>query len=160
MADSFAIDVGDLGGEWVRQASRTRAACVRVADAEHALAQAKARLELVEAEVRRQVRADPARYELDKATEKAVEDVVVCSKRRRRAAGEVADLKHALDVLKADLAAEMDRRRGLENAVELLQIDYYGEPREARTSRAGLADVAQAAARRPLRKKANDAPDA
>lgn len=156
MADPgvFEIDEGDLAGEWGRQPGVTYRAGEAVADAEHAVAQAKAALEVLEAELRRAVRADPARYGLDKVTEQALADVVACSKQRKAAVAEVNRLRHAVDVLKAKLGAVQDRRRALERMVELLQINYYGEPRESRTPPGAAATMSQAAARRPLRGKA------
>lgn len=150
----FEIDEGRLDFEWLRQPRLTRRAGEREADARHAVAQAKARLDVCEAQLRRAVRRNPGDHALkDKPTEGAIGEVVILHPDYQRALAEYNDAKLELDLCSADASAMMDRRRALERLVELLNIDYFSEPRaRGEHSRAAMNNAAKTAAREPVKR--------
>jgi hypothetical protein len=127
-ASVFDIDPERLDRECLKQASLSRAAGEVEADARHANAQAKARLDVVAARLTLAIRNDPAKYRLrPKPTKEEVEAAVVLEPQYQEALKEVNQTQHDLDVAKADVAAHIDRRKMLERLVDLLQLNYFSE---------------------------------
>ena len=71
------IDPYNLDEEWRDQPKLYGKWAKRLANARRDLEQAKANLELVEAELSIAIREDPSHYDIPKATDKAVEKVVL-----------------------------------------------------------------------------------
>jgi hypothetical protein len=128
MQNPFDIDENDLATEWRRQPGLSREAGAAEADARHAHAQAKARLAVVEARLRLAVRRNPGKYGLpEKPTVDAVNDTVTLEDDYAAAVRAVDEAKHAVDLLSTNTVAMVDRRKALENLVQLLSLNYYAE---------------------------------
>lgn len=161
--DPFVIDQNHLHTEWLAQPGLARAAGQREADARHALAQAKASLDVAVADARylqEKAKADlqtaEAQAELDvrKNPEKfglgakptipevsaavavqpgvrAARDALVgrgrVSPEVISATAAVNDHRKLLDYAEAETRAYVDRRKALENLVELLGLRYFDE---------------------------------
>jgi len=151
----FEIDEGRLDWEWLRQARLSRAAGVREADAAHELAKAKARLGVVAAQVRADIRANPDEYDLPaKPTVDDLAAAVVMDSRHVEAQAVVNKAEHLVHLCKVDVAAMADRRRALERLVELLSIDYYAEPRaKSAGSYRARENAGKESARGPVRRQ-------
>lgn len=129
----FDIDPKRLDLMWLRQAQLARAAGVREADARHAHAQAKARLDVISAQLTLEIRKNPGAHDLrDKPTADEVAAAVTVDKRYQDALTALNRRKYDLDVASADTTAFVDRRKGLENLVELMKLEFHSE-REPRT---------------------------
>lgn len=134
MADKnpFEIDQFNLDDEWRAQPGLSRAAGRREADARHVLAQANANLSVVAARMALAIRRAPEKYSLrDKPNNDEVTAALESTPEYQQAVKEAGDAQLALDYAKADTVAFVDRRKALENLVELLRLDYYSdtEPR-------------------------------
>lgn len=153
--DEFlTIDVTRLDEEWLDQPRLTRRVCAAEADARHEWTKAKARLDVVSAELSLNVRRNPDVYDLDKPTEKSIEATILLQPKYQAALEEVNDLKHALDLHTADVSATIDRRRALERSVDLAQMEYFGEPKARSAATRELDHEAKKEdARKPLRRR-------
>lgn len=132
----FVIDHANLDKEWIRQATLSRAAGRREADAKHEHAQAKAALDVVCARLRIDIRERPELYGFKgKPTVDQVESALVLRPEYADAVREVNLAKRDADYANADTIAFIDRRKGLERLVELLALDYYAEKEPQALSR-------------------------
>lgn len=124
----FEINPNNLDGEWIRQPGLSRAAGRREADARHAASQAKARLAVVGARLARSIRGAPEKFGLpDRPTIDAVAATVEVQPEYQQAVKDLDDAELAVAYAKADTTAFVDRRKALENLVELLRLDYFSE---------------------------------
>jgi hypothetical protein len=125
--DFFDLDDTRLDEEWAQQSKHYYEHALELADARAALERAKARRDLVAAEVDRDIRADPAKYNLEKITEPAVEKQVTLSRRYAQANEEVIEAKHTVDVLFATVEALEQRKKALEGRTSLWLGNYYSD---------------------------------
>jgi septum formation topological specificity factor MinE len=124
------IDPEALDLEWLSHPPMVKAACVAAADARHRHTQAKNRLKLVTAQLRKKVRANPTKFDLpDKPTKDMVEDEVVVLAKYQDAVREEAETKYALDMMEAAVTALDHRRTALSNYTDLHWSDYHSAPR-------------------------------
>lgn len=140
--DPFQIDPRDLGSEWIRQPRLMRAAGRREADARHDHAQAKARVGVVAARLRLKIRQDPGSYGLrEKPTVDEIESCLELQKEYRNAVDEMNESKKDLDYAETDTVAFIDRRKALENLVELLGLEYRSEKEPSTRSASGREEA-------------------
>ncbi len=124
----FVIDLNDLAGEWQRQPKHSRDAGVREADARHEHTQAKAALAVVAARLYLRIRSDPEGYDLRaKPTKDEIDAAVTVHEDHLAAVHRVNEAQYVWDLAKADTVAFIDRRKALENEVELLALNYRSE---------------------------------
>lgn len=124
----FDIDLNDLAGEWQRQPGYSRAAGLREADARHEHTHAKTVLAVTDARLYLEIRNDPAGHGLrDKPTKDEIDAAVTTHQEHCDAVLAVNNAQYAWDVAKADTVAFIDRRKALENEVELLALNYRSE---------------------------------
>jgi len=124
----FDIDPRRLDLMWIRQPQLARAAGVREADARHAHAQAKARLDVTSAQLTLEIRKAPGTHDLrDKPTADEIAAAVTVDKRYQDALTALNRRKYELDVASADTTAFVDRRKALENLVELMKLEFHSE---------------------------------
>jgi hypothetical protein len=114
---------------WVGQSKLRLAYGFDRADARRELAQAKAELEVEEAELEMAIRSRPDRFGLEKLTEATVKATVVNQEEYQAAKAKVIEAQHEVDVLDAALDAIDDRKHALQDLVKLLLSDYYGDPK-------------------------------
>lgn len=127
--DQNPFEIGnDLWAEWERQPGLMRSAGRREADARHEHAQAKARLAVCAAALKLSMRKNPGKYDLrDKPTADEIECALELQKEYQKAVEAVNVSKRDLDYASADTTAFVDRRKSLENRVELLALEYHSE---------------------------------
>jgi hypothetical protein len=125
----FQIRAHSLDKEWLSQPEIVHEYCTRMADAKRQLNDAKATLELVEAESDREIRLHPSRYGIDKLSEARIKNAVVLTESYREAYKELIERQHEHDVLQAAVTALEHKKRALENLVHLHGMDYFAEPR-------------------------------
>lgn len=141
--DPFTFDENHLLQEDQYQPQIIRWAARRVADARHEHAKAEARLKVTRAEVKKEIRDDPAGFGLkSRPTKDEVEEEAECDGRVKAAVAELNEAQHALDIMKADLMAYERRGRGIDNAIKLLSIEYFSvhEPRGDRRLPSGVRE--------------------
>lgn len=124
----FQIDENHLDREWRDLPDDIHEAAVALAGANLEVAQAKAELELREAELSRAIRDDPPSYGIAKVSEAQIEMAVRVQPAYREALMAYNNAKYGQDVLKADLEALHVKKYGLQDKVVLWCRDYSSKP--------------------------------
>lgn len=127
----FEINPDRLDEHWVEQARLYFGEAKKLADLRADLERAKAKRDVVAAELDQEIRLDPARHGLEKTTEAVVANAVLRTKRHKRATEAVILAKHAADVQDAAVTALEHKKRALESAVQL-QINNLWSPPKVR----------------------------
>ena len=145
--DFHEIDLHNLHEEWVSQVRMYRHYAEKLANArcqyEHAKTDkdgAEKDQKLIGAEVDLEIRRNsPDKYGLEKLTEKTVENLVLTHKRYKSVQDEVfrfqriaIDLGYKVGMLEATIKTLDNRKKALEDTVQLRQSDYFSEPRPPR----------------------------
>jgi hypothetical protein len=125
----LAIDRDSLDEEWVNQPDLYHTHAVNLADARKALDEEKIELDVVKAELDKEIRESPADFGLEKTTETSIALTIVTQKRYKQQQQKVIDAKHHVDVLAAMVTALDHRKRALENLVDLHGQSYFASPR-------------------------------
>ncbi len=150
------IDENKLLEEWLGQPSLTREAGRREADARHEHAQAKARLDVISARLKLQIRRNPGKYTLpDKPTVDQVDATLIAEREYQDALDVVNVTKRNLDYATADTNAFLDRRKALERLVELLHLEYWSE-RGPQPVSAGAGELLETRRRKAIRGSGED----
>ena len=126
--DYFEIDPDRLCEEWLRQLKIYRKHTHQLADARSEHERAKAQKEVVEAELDKDIRLHPEKYDMDKITDKAVERAIVREKAYQKATEECIKARHTMDICQADVDTLDQKKKALENAVRLQIANLWGEP--------------------------------
>jgi hypothetical protein len=121
----------DLEREWCEHPDLFYRFALHLAEERRELDDAKAHLELTEAQMERDVRLHPEKYGFEKITEAVVKAAVCISKNYQVSLKDYNDQKHAVNV--AQVAVEMmeHRKKMLENRVQLMGLHYRSSPRAA-----------------------------
>ena len=125
----FDLDVNRLDEEWVRQPALYHEHAMILADARQSHEQKKAELEVLAAEIDRDVRTRPSAFGLEKITEAVVANTVLIQPPYRLLQKEVIEAKHNVAIAESAVAALDHRKKALENLVQLRLSDYFSEPR-------------------------------
>lgn len=142
------IDPHRLDEEWVEQPRRYFLMAQGQADARMRWEEAKNRLEVVRAEIDRDIRRDPAAYGIAKLTESAIESTIPLQAKYERARHQVVEAKHEYDIWDAGLGALDHKKKGLENLVQLHLSSYYAKPREPEDNREAMEEMTKQRIRR------------
>jgi len=120
----FALDV-----EWQRQVDLVSFYSVRQADSKKELDEAKERLEIVIANVARDMRASPADYGLGiKASETAIKTALPTVESHMDARREVRECQYRVDLLAGKMRGLSERGNGLGDNVRLHLAGYFAQP--------------------------------
>ncbi len=125
----FRIDQHRLDEAWTNLAPTFYEYSVKLADAREEHERAKARLDVVEAELDRDIRRNPIEYGVEKITETVVKQTIILSKKYQRANEEVIIARHDMAICEACVDALDHKKKGLESMVYLHSQGYYAEPR-------------------------------
>lgn len=123
------VDESNLDRECIKLPSTFLKYAYAGAEARKDLDEAKAALELAEAELGAEIRQDPEAYKLEKATEKAVEQVVITLPRYRKMLSRYQNAKYKLEELQAVLSALEMKKRSITLLVDLHGMGYFSSPR-------------------------------
>jgi hypothetical protein len=158
MPNFLSIDKLRLDKEWLGQAELYYEYAKKAEDARLEYDQAKAALDLVEAEVNHAIRTEPTKYGLpEKPTESAIKALVPKRPRFVEAQKLMFEAKHEAGVLAAAVVALEHRKRALTMLVELHGRNYFSNP--AMTSSEHLRDAARESSKVETRAKGRFRPD-
>lgn len=132
MADEksfIEIDPLALDEEWQDQPRRYLKYARRLADARLEADRAKNALEVCRADCELDIRNDPAKFEIQKATEATIAAATACHDDVKAAQEELLQRRHDVQILEAAVEALQHRKRALENLVQLHMSSYYAAPR-------------------------------
>lgn len=130
--DESIVDIDEdiLDKEWLKQPKLYMRYALLLAEAKHNLAQAKADVDVVSADIELQIRSTPLDFGISgKATEGAVHAVLVTQKKYKVAVKNLLEAQHRVDMLNAVLRALEHRKDTLENLVYLHGQNYFSTPR-------------------------------
>ena len=122
------IDKYSLDDEWVEQPSRYFYWAEKYASAVRDRDLKMKELEVMKAEVDRDIMANPDKYVLPKVTEGAVSALLSLDESIKKLELELIDLKREVNILSAAKDAFDQRRAALENEVRLWTALYYSDP--------------------------------
>jgi altronate dehydratase len=125
--DETALDV-----EWLDQANLMLKYARHSAEKRKELDEAKERLELVGAELNKEIRNNPTNYGIDKITEALVTAVISTQPEYVEATETLIQAKFESDVAYGAVKAVDARKDALENLVKLLGMQYFAGPKEPR----------------------------
>jgi hypothetical protein len=126
--DFFNLDENRLDDEWKEQPKLYFRYAKRLANAKAEYEQKKAERDVVAAELDRDIRADPAAFEMPKITEGAVEKTILLQKRYQDITGQVLKARHTVDIVQAAVDALDHRKKALESLVHLFSMNYFSQP--------------------------------
>lgn len=126
--DLFALDKFRLDEEWVSQCRWFAEWADKLAEARNRTRQAKAKLELTEAEVKLSIRREPTKFGFEKVTENLVEELMLSSGKYQSARTAYINAEHEEDVIKVKVDALHQRKGALEDLVKLRLASYFAEP--------------------------------
>lgn len=138
------IDIGALDTEWLEQPKLYHKWAGKLAEARLREDEAKQRLELIKANLDKQIREDPDGFELLKITEASVAATILKQPEHKKAQKAVNQCRYITNMVQAAVSTLDHRRRALENLVMLHGRDYFSKP----TVPEGEAENFKAAARR------------
>ena len=122
------IDEQALDVECLEQPRITLQYAKWVADMERKKDRAKERVEVVKAELDKDIRSNPSKYGLAKITEGAVQNTIILQPEYREAQVAYIEAKHESDIAKAAMRAVDTKKATLENLVKLFGLSYFAGP--------------------------------
>ena len=154
MKDLLDIDPLRLQEEWKDQPSLCFAYSSKLAEAQRKYDTAKARMDVVEAELFEKVRRSPDHYDIadSRVTDSAINKKVITLPKFQEAQSAVIAARHEKDVVAAMVNAIEHRKRALTMLVELRRQEYNAEPPVSRAGR----EVVEHDDKRRLRQRGHD----
>ncbi len=137
----FGIDPDMLWDEWLGQPQMYYEWAEKLADAKQAVGEAKAVLELTEAETALAIRKFPEKYGLEKVTEGGVEAVMITRKEYQAAKTDLIEAMHKEDIFGAAVSAMQHRKTALEKLVDLFLSNYHSAPKSSKNGREHVEDM-------------------
>lgn len=144
-----AIEEHALDQECIKLPTDLLRFSTQAAEARRDMDEAKASLDVVEADLSRAIRANPSKYGLEKDTKDAVAAAVALQPQYRTAQEELQQAKYELDLVSAVVSALEAKKRALTLLVDLHGMGYFANVKvSAKGKEAILAENAKKAARR------------
>lgn len=126
--NDLEINRDRLDDEWIGQPRSFYNAARDLADADYAVDTAKSVLDVVQADLYKEIRSDPSKYGLEKPTEASINAVVITDIRYKQALHDLITCKHRKDICKAYVQAMDHRKSALERLVSLHGQQYFATP--------------------------------
>ena len=123
------IDEHNLDKECVKLPSDYLKYSHLAADAKRDLEDMKNKLEVIQAELAKDIRSNPENFGLEKVTEKAVDMTVLTLPRYQKALARMHTLKHNADLAQSVVWALEHKKRTLTLLVELFGMGYFSSPK-------------------------------
>ena len=125
--DETALDV-----EWLDQAMLFMRYARHAAEARKTFDETKQELDIVRAEIDKDIRENPDKYGLEKVTEGAIQSTLLTNKKYWAANQKVLDAKYEFDMASNAVSAFNMRKEALENLVKLNGQQYFAGPQVPR----------------------------
>ena len=126
--NDLEIDRNNLELEWEKQAGLYFFYAEQSADAIEAQTRAKDAVDLVEAQLDKEIRDDPGAFDLDKLTETRIKSTIYLQGSYKDAKNTAIECTKTVKVLQAILQAFEHKKSALENLGRLFLSNYYAEP--------------------------------
>ena len=140
----LAIDPSRLDEEWLAHPVVYMKYCNALTDITQERDKQKEKLEVVKAELDRDIRSDPEKFGLAKITEGAISSVLILQPKYKDAQEELNNLTYQVNMIGNAVKAFEHRKKALEAMVDLYINQYWAGPKEPRNLPAGkrMADIA------------------
>jgi len=142
------IDANNLDKECIRLPSDYLQAAYQSAEAKRDVAEARAELSVTEADLAKEIRADPTTYGIEKVTESAINSAVITSPGYIKAKQAVQDAEYHADLAQAVVWALEHKKRSLTLLVELHGMSYFAKPKVSEAGRDAVERMTQRKVRR------------
>jgi hypothetical protein len=141
MNNPFQIDLNNLEQEWVDQPLLRKEYGEQLADAIRDAKEAEAELEVVESELKLEVRKNPEAYGFEKKpTVDEVKAVIPTLKRYKKAIASHIDKIHTKDIKQAAVAAADTKKYALQDLVDMRLNDLHSAPRTSSSNNSKIAE--------------------
>lgn len=125
----FELDKHNLDEEWTNQPALYWKSAENLAHARAAYERAKTETKVVEAELDKEIRTNPAAHGLEKITEPAIKNTINLNPKYRKAVDDEILKMHIKDLYEAEIYTLDNRKKALENLVQLHLANYYSSPK-------------------------------
>lgn len=142
------IDELNLDKECIRQPGLVLQWATQAAEKRKDIDEAKAELDVVEADLSRKIRQDCGAYGLEKVTETAVAGVILLQKSYRTAHQKLLDARYQHELAQAVVSALEHKKRSLTLLVELHGIGYCSSPRLSQKGQQAVQEMTKKKVRR------------
>jgi alkylhydroperoxidase/carboxymuconolactone decarboxylase family protein YurZ len=142
------IDELNLDKECIRLPTEFTKYAFFAAEKRKEMDQAKARLEEVEAELQKEVRANPSNFGIEKITENAISAAVRGMAAYKEAYQAFLDARYEYDKASAVVSALDHKKRSLVLLVELLAMGYFSAPKISERGKQALEEMTKEKVRR------------
>ena len=126
------IDCDSLDVEWLEQSMLMMRYSTYEADKEREKDLAKEALDLVKADLDRNIRENPDKYGIAKPTETAISNTIISQDEYKEAYHKFLDIQYEYNIAKSATRAVAQRKDALENLVRLHGQQYFAGPRVPR----------------------------
>jgi hypothetical protein len=126
--DDIKIDETSLDIEWLDHASKMMRYARHAATMRQRLDLAKETVDLVKAELDKDIRTNPEKYDIEKVTEAVVQNTILMQDRYKKANENFINVKYETDIAANAVRAFDARRDALENLVRLHGQQYFAGP--------------------------------
>lgn len=126
------IEDYNLDIEWLEQPEKMFKYAKNAAELRAQLDSAKENLDLVKAELDKNVRSNPDKFGIEKITEAVVTATIITHPDYKKANDMFLQSKFELDVANAAVKAMEQRKDALENLVKLFGLQYFAGPKVPR----------------------------
>lgn len=123
------IDEHNLDKECIRLPSDYLKYASLAVDAKRDVDEMKNRLEVVHAELSKEIRSNPENFGLEKVTETAVASIVLVQPSYQKIVARMHKLKHEADLAQSVVWALEHKKRTLTLLVELFGMGYFSSPK-------------------------------
>ena len=127
--NDIRIDESSLDAEWLDQPSLMFKYAKNAAEMRRLLDLSKEKLDLVKAEIDKEIRTNPEKFGIEKITETVVANSMLATFKYKKANEEFLNAKYEVDVAQAAVVAMSQRKDALENLVRLHGQQYFAGPK-------------------------------
>jgi chorismate mutase len=142
------IDEHNLDKECINLPSQYLQYAHLAAEAKRDVGELKAELDVVEADLSKSVRADPAKYGIEKLTEAGLKEVVRTRKAYRETQDRLQEAQYHAELAQAVVWALEHKKRSLTLLVDLHGMGYFSSPKVSKAGREAVDDMTKNRVRR------------
>lgn len=129
MSNLADIDINKLDEAWVEHVQKVAEVALAIPKAKKRANKAKADMELIEAELKHEIRSDPVTYQLkSKPSNPEVDATVLMQDSYKEAQRKYLSARENVDHLDAAMTVLEHRKRALEDLVKLFGMNYFSKP--------------------------------
>lgn len=137
------IDKDNLDKECIRLPADYRRYAFLAAEAKRDVQEAKAALDVAEAELSRDIRSNPGKYGLEKVTETALKELVLLQDGFKETQSDLFKAQHRAEMCQAVVWALEHKKRSLTLLVDLHGMGYFADVPMSREGKKAVEDMTE-----------------